>query len=157
MCFWLVENECIFHATQVQLYNGGKLQKACAHSKFCVFWLSVMLFSVTKSKSQKEIKCEDIFHKVYGYCQVGWEVKGLKVTPSWIGTFHAMHHWQFIYMQLDPQAVAHSFTKKKNKKTKNKKKNKKNKNESARVRMINFKEQVASHSLAKEGEWCNLC
>ena len=57
-------------------------------------------------------------------------------------------------MQLDPQAVAHSFTKKKNK---NKKKNKKNKNESARVRMINFKEQVASHSLAKEGEWCNLC
>ena len=52
-------------------------------------------------------------------------------------------------MQLDPQAVAHSFTKKKNK---NKKKNKKNKNESARVRMINFKEQVASHSLAKEGE-----
>ena len=61
-------------------------------------------------------------------------------------------------MQLDPQAVAHSFTKKKNKKTKNKKKKqKKNKNESARVRMINFKEQVASHSLAKEGEWCNLC
>ena len=58
-------------------------------------------------------------------------------------------------MQLDPQVVAHSFTKKKNKKTKNKKK--KNKNESARVRMINFKEQVASHSLAKEGEWCNLC
>ena len=57
-------------------------------------------------------------------------------------------------MQLDPQVVAHSFTKKKNKKTKNKKKNK---NESARVRMINFKEQVASHSLAKEGEWCNLC
>ena len=58
-------------------------------------------------------------------------------------------------MQLDPQAVAHSFTKKKNK---NKKKNKKkNKNESARVRMINFEEQVASHSLAKEGEWCNLC
>lgn len=55
-------------------------------------------------------------------------------------------------MQLDPQAVAHSFTKKKNKKTKNKKKNKKNKNESARVRMINFKEQVASHSPAKEGE-----
>ena len=57
-------------------------------------------------------------------------------------------------MQLDPQAVAHSFTKKKNKKTKNKKKKKqkKNKNESARVRMINFKEQVASHSLAKEGE-----
>ena len=54
-------------------------------------------------------------------------------------------------MQLDPQAVAHSFTKKKNK-TKNNKKNKKNKNESARVRMINFKEQVASHSLAKEGE-----
>ena len=52
-------------------------------------------------------------------------------------------------MQLDPQAVAHSFTKKKNK---NKNKNKKNKNESARVRMINFKEQVASHSLAKEGE-----
>ena len=52
-------------------------------------------------------------------------------------------------MQLDPQAVAHSFT---NKKTKNKKKTKKNKNESARVRMINFKEQVASHSLAKEGE-----
>ena len=37
------------------------------------------------------------------------------------------------------------------------KKNKKNKNESARVRIINFKEQVASHSLAKEGEWCNLC
>ena len=31
MCFWLVENECIFHATQVQLYNGGKLQIACAH------------------------------------------------------------------------------------------------------------------------------
>ena len=60
-------------------------------------------------------------------------------------------------MQLDPQAVAHLFTKKKNKKIKNKKKNKKNKNESARVRMINFKEQVASHSLAKEGECCNLC
>ena len=63
-------------------------------------------------------------------------------------------------MQLDPQAVAHSFTKKKNKKTKNKKnkkQKKQKKNESARVRMINFKEQVASHSLAKEGEWCNLC
>ena len=53
-------------------------------------------------------------------------------------------------MQLDPQAVAHSFTKKKNKNKKKKTKN--NKNESARVRMINFKEQVASHSLAKEGE-----
>ena len=53
-------------------------------------------------------------------------------------------------MQLDPQAVAHSFTKKKNKNKK--KKNNNNKNESARVRMINFKEQVASHSLAKEGE-----
>ena len=39
-------------------------------------------FSVTKSKSQKEIKCEDTFHKVYGYCHVGWEVKGLKVTLS---------------------------------------------------------------------------
>ena len=54
-------------------------------------------------------------------------------------------------MQLDPQAVAHSFTKKKNK-NKKKQKTKNNKNESARVRMINFKEQVASHSLAKERE-----
>ena len=40
---------------------------------------------------------------------------------GWKGTFHVMYHWQFIYMQLDPQVVAHSFTKKKNKKTKNKK------------------------------------
>ena len=62
----------------MQLYNGGKLQIACAHCQnFACFDFSVM-----KSKSQKEIKCEDIFHKVYGYWQVGWEVKGLKVTPS---------------------------------------------------------------------------
>ena len=42
-------------------------------------------------------------------------------------------------------------------KQENQEQKKKNKNESARVRMINFKEQVASHSLAKEGERCNLC
>lgn len=124
MCFWLVENECIFHATQVQLYNGGKLQIACAHCQnfACFDFLWCFFLWQSPNLRKKSNVWRQIFHKMYGYCHVGWEVKGLKVTPSWIGTFHVMHHWQFIYMQLDPQAVAHSFTKKKNKKTKNKQK-----------------------------------
>ena len=156
MCFWLVENECIFHATQVQLYNGGKLQIACAHSKFCVFWLSVMLFSVTKSKSQKEIKCEDTY---FTKCMVtvrwggrwrGWKSLQVESAPFMSCTIDSSYICSLIHRQWPTHLPK--------RKTRTKKQNKKkNKNESARVRMINFEEQVASHSLAKEGEWCNLC
>ena len=129
----------------------------CTLSKFCMFWLSVMLFSVTKSKSQKEIKFEDTY---FTKCMV---------TVRWGGRWRGESHSKLNrHLSCHAPLTVHIYAawstgsspliyQKEKQENQEQKKNKKNKNESARVRMINFKEQVASHSLAKEGERCNLC
>ena len=158
MCFWLVENECIFHAAQVQLYNGGKLQIACAHCQnFACFDFLWCFFLWQSPNLRKKSNVKTHFTK----CMVtvmcggrwrGWKSLRVESAPFMSCTLDSSYICSLIHRQWPTH-----LPKRKTRKPRTKKKQKQNKNESARVRMINFKEQVASHSPAKEGEWCNLC
>ena len=158
MCFWLVENEFIFHATQVQLYNGGKLQIACAHCQnfacFDFLWC-FFLWQSPNLRKKSNVKTH-ISQSVWLLsCGVGGE--GVE-SHSELNRHLSCHAplTVHIYAAWSTGSSPLIYQKEKQE-NQEQKKNKKNKNESARVRIINFKEQVASHSLAKEGEWCNLC